>query len=287
MTNIDQFESVFKAADKPSFSHEHISIRSVLVVTDLDAEACEDFATDVRSFLKGLSGLEGEVIWSVIGRNDYSNVRRMLQIIEERKPQLICTYRNLHIPATQYPYSLGVYVDVLTQAISIPVLLLPHPTIGAPSKEFATGTNTVMAITDHLAGAHHLVSAAVTFTQPDGKLLLTHVENEQAFKRYIETIGKIPEIDTDQARKLLLEQLLKEPSDYIQSCREVLRSEGLPIDVQEIVTIGHLLADYKRLVTEHRVDLLVMNTKDEDQLAMHGLAYPLSVELRETPLLLL
>lgn len=30
-----------------------------------------------------------------------------------------------------------------------------------------------------------------------------------------------------------------------------------------------------------------MHTKDEDQSAMHGLAYPLAVELRETPLLML
>ena len=45
--------------------------------------------------------------------------------------------------------------------------------------------------------------------------------------------------------------------------------------------------DYKRLIDEHRVDLLVMNTKDEDQLAMHGLSYPLTVELRDTPLLLI
>jgi len=30
-----------------------------------------------------------------------------------------------------------------------------------------------------------------------------------------------------------------------------------------------------------------LNTKDEDQLAMHGLAYPLAVELRQIPLLML
>ena len=46
-------------------------------------------------------------------------------------------------------------------------------------------------------------------------------------------------------------------------------------------------SDYRRLIAERNVKLLVMNTKDEDQLAMHGLAYPLSVELRDTPLLLL
>ena len=30
-----------------------------------------------------------------------------------------------------------------------------------------------------------------------------------------------------------------------------------------------------------------MNTKDEDQLAMHGLAYSLAIELRAIPLLML
>jgi len=287
MTNIDQFESVFKAADKPPFSHELISVRSVLIVTDIDPEASEQFATGVRSFLKTFAASGEEIIWNIVGRNEYSDLGHMLELVAERKPDLICTYRNLHIPAVEYPHSLGVYVDVLTQATSIPVLLLPHPTIDARAAESLRGTKTVMAIADHLAGAHHLVSMAVTFTQRDGTLLLTHVEDEKSFDRYIQTIGKIPAIDTDQARELILEQLLKEPSDYIQSCRDVLHSEGLPIDVQEIVTIGHLLADYKRLVAEHSVDLLVMNTKDEDQLAMHGLAYPLSVELRETPLLLL
>ena len=59
------------------------------------------------------------------------------------------------------------------------------------------------------------------------------------------------------------------------------------VHVQEIVLMGHHLSTYRKLVEEHSVDLLVMNTKDEDQLAMHGMAYPLAVELREIPLLML
>ena len=51
--------------------------------------------------------------------------------------------------------------------------------------------------------------------------------------------------------------------------------------------LGHLLADYRELVVENEIDLLVMYTKDEEQLAMHGIAYPLAVELRSTPLLML
>ena len=51
--------------------------------------------------------------------------------------------------------------------------------------------------------------------------------------------------------------------------------------------MGHYLNDYRRLLDEHEIDLLVLNTKDDEQLAMHGLAYPLTVELRETPMMLL
>ncbi len=101
------------------------------------------------------------------------------------------------------------------------------------------------------------------------------------------TISRIPSIDTENARQRILEQLLKEPKDYIRSCREVLEAEGLPLAVEEIVTKGHHLREFEKLVEKHEVDLLVFNTKDEDQLAMHGLAYPLAVELRQIPLLLL
>ena len=51
--------------------------------------------------------------------------------------------------------------------------------------------------------------------------------------------------------------------------------------------LGCQLSDYRELVDENEIDLLVMYTKDEDQMAMHGVAYPLAVELRETPLLML
>ena len=50
--------------------------------------------------------------------------------------------------------------------------------------------------------------------------------------------------------------------------------------------IGYMPED-RRLIDEHKVDLLVMNSRDEDQLAMHGLAYPLAVELNHVPMLLL
>jgi hypothetical protein len=131
------------------------------------------------------------------------------------------------------------------------------------------------------------VSHAAYFTPSGGRLLLAHIEDERSLERYLEVISKIPEIDTESARGLLSARLLKEPADYIASCKEVLRQAGLPIELEKVVTFGHHVSDVERLVAEHEVDLLVLNTKDDDQQAMHGLAHPLAVQLRTTPLLML
>jgi hypothetical protein len=47
------------------------------------------------------------------------------------------------------------------------------------------------------------------------------------------------------------------------------------------------LEDYRNLIEEGHVDLLVMRAKEDDQMAMHGMAHPLAVELRSVPILLL
>ena len=51
--------------------------------------------------------------------------------------------------------------------------------------------------------------------------------------------------------------------------------------------MGNSLSDYREIVDSRQVDLVVMHTRDDDQQAMHGLAYPLTIELRETPMLLI
>ncbi len=284
MTKIDQFESVFKAADKTPFAPEAVNIQSVVVVTDTDQHGAEEYRQVVKGFLSVLE-VDGPVQWTVVTNDQYHAVHQLIELVDG--VDLICTYRNLRIPANEHPHSLGVYVDVMAQVANAPVMLLPHPDELSNRCELAINTREVMAITDHLTGDHHLVSYAAKLTMTDGTLFLTHVEDSAVFERYMATIAKVPSIDTETARHDLLEQLLKEPHDYITSCREVLKKANGHVKVEEIVTVGHRLADYKRMISEHEVDLLVMNTKDEEQMAMHGHAYPLTVELRETPLLLL
>ena len=301
MTRIDQFESVFKSADKPVFRYEPFSVGSPMVLTDLDDEAAESFAVLAGKYA-GAGGSREISAQRVIKGADFSTIEECLELIAVGKPDLICTYRGLHSDCWRWGQSLGSYVEVLTQTVSVPVLVFPHPAAAAADTRKAVGTlaedpgnigaadagcRHVMAMTDHLAGDSRLVNAALFFTPAQGTLHLTNLEDQQVFERYMEAIDKIPSIDSAAARDSVLAQILKEARDYIQSCRTVVEEQELDVEIQETVELGLHVADYKRLAAARDVDLLVMNTKDSGQLAMHGLAYELAVELNDIPLLLL
>lgn len=286
MTTLDQFESVFKAADKAVYHYAPVRIGSVLLVTDLAADDAAALERQARDFLSAIDGPETE--WSHLRGDDFDSVGKLLDLVAERSPDLIVAYRHLHSDAWNWPHSLGEYVDVLTQATDYPVLVLPHPDASHALPHSVTNTDRVMAMTDHLTGDERLVNCAVSFTAAGGICWLTHIESSQTFDRYMDMISKIAAIDTETAREEIQEQLLREPRDYIGSCRAVLeKTEGLDVRVEALVTIGRRLGEYRRLIEEHEVDLLVLYTRDEDQLAMHGLAYPLAVELRQIPLLMM
>jgi hypothetical protein len=167
------------------------------------------------------------------------------------------------------------------------VLVLPHPEAGRAAPHALDDTDQVLAITDHLTGDDRIVNTALAFTAAGGTCRLTHVESSPGFERVMAAIARIPAIDTETARETIEAQLLKEPSDYIASCRAAIREAGLTLTIAELVVMGRRIGEYRRLIEVHEVDLLVMHTKDEDQMAMHGMAYPLAVELRNIPLLLL
>ena len=284
MTKVDQFESVFRAAAKPVYEYRALEISVALVVTDLTGEAAETFARQIREFL-GVLGTD--VDWQIVAGDRFPDVAALLALVEDTQPDLLCTYRHLHSTAWKWPYGLGTFVDVLTQVTPAPVLVVPHPVAGGAMPHALTDTDVVMAITDHLTGDDRLVNYGVCFSMTGGTLHLTHVEDEAAFERFLETISKIPELDTETTAEAVRAQLMKEPGDYVESCRNVLAAAGVSLDVRSTVTMGHRLREYKRLIEHHEVDLLIMNTNDEDQDAMHGLARPLAVELRDIPLLML
>jgi hypothetical protein len=131
------------------------------------------------------------------------------------------------------------------------------------------------------------VNYGVRMCATGGTVWLCHVEDDATFERYLDCISRIPEIDTDQARELIERQLFKEAEDFIQTCIEELRTDGPKLAYHSQVTRGHHLKEYRTLINAHDINLVVANTKDEDQLAMHGIAYSLSVEMVDVAMLLL
>jgi len=284
---LDEAESRFKRASKTRFDYRPIELAKVTVVTDLAEAEGEALLADVKRFLNPVDRPELE--WQLIPGGAYESTKDLEAKIEaEPRPELLVAYRSLKEPEKDPLYSLGTYLDVLTQVAPVPVLVLPSQEGGAPLVATEAPLKEVMVVTDHLAGDHRLVNYGLAFLREGGKLYLTHIEDDHVFERYMAAIAKIDEIDTETARTRLREQLLKEPRDFIASVGPALAKAGVSsVSVESIVRLGHRVRDYAALVEEHQVDLLVFNTKDESQLAMHGIAYSLAVELNRVPLLLL
>jgi len=284
MTNLDQFESEFRSAARTPYVFSDIALRRVLLVTD-EAAAGTDLGSLIRPFLQGAG--HGDVELEAAPDDVWRDLGDLIEFVQQSTSDLVVTYRSLGSDAWRWPYTLGDAAEVLTQAVTPPVLLLPHPAECAEFDALLENSDSVMAITDHLTGDDRLVDYAAAMTQIGGRLVLSHVEDAAALERVLDAISKIPEIDTETARDEIGRKLLKGPREYIETIEQTLLAAGIQLRVHGHVEFGHRLRDHVKLVEEHRVDLLVLNTKDDDQLAMHGLAYPLAVQLRQTPLLML
>ena len=286
MLKVDEFESAFRSSIKETYQHQDIKIESVLLVTDLEAEATAKLLNQVKGFCQNLKQAQN-IAWNTAKHNDFKSAQDLLEIINHSTMDLIVTYRNLHSETWRYPYSLGQHLDVMLQKTKIPVLVIPHPKAGYGRDNALANCHSVVVITDHMVNDHHLVQYGLALLDKPGRLYLSHIEDQVNFDRVMEAISKIPNIDTDDARQKLSQQLLKEPAEYIQSVKFALDKLKRSVEVIPMVSFGHQMRDYLKHIDEKQVDLMVLNTKDGDQLAMHGLAYPLAVEVRRIPLLML
>ena len=139
---------------------------------------------------------------------------------------------------------MGEHLDVLIQESTPPAAILPHPDREGVHRALKN-TDSVMAINSHLVGEDALVNHAAGLTAVGGTSISPSVEDDAVFERYLDVISKIPEIDTDVARETIQEQLLREPSAYIDSCETALREAGVDLKVVKHVTHGHRLEEYQ------------------------------------------
>lgn len=285
MTQLDQFESVFRAADKAVFEYTPPLVRSIMLVSDLDDDASAALVTSLEQLLAVLAADGPD--WTVANDPALADPAALVEHVERAAPDLVITWRHLFGTGWRAPYGLGTSLEVLTQHTRPPVLVLPHPDGDQALPHTLRNSDRVLALTNHLVGDGSLVSWALRLTQPGGQCWLAHLEDSDAFERVMEEIGKIPEIDTDTARELLAARMLADARDFAERCAAEVAEQRLSVELHAEVGFGCQVADTVRLVEQHEIDLCVLHTKDADQLAMHGLAYPLAVQLRSIPLLML
>ena len=284
MSTIDQFESIFRAAARESYAPRPFPMREVMLIADLRfKEEMSILAEHVKRFL---GGVEPSPKISTIQPEQSITLDGLIELVEQMKPDLICTYRNLHTDHGKFPYTLGDHVEVLTQVTDIPILLLPHPSETQLMERLAPPQR-VLVMTDDFATHPNLIDAGIALIDQTGSLILCHIENDDHFERYMRYIARTPQLDTERTRTALKDEILKEAEEFIEQSRINIESFNPNISVYGEVQFGHLLKTYRALIDTHQISLMVMNTKDENQLAMQGLSYPLAVELRTTPLLML
>lgn len=281
--HIDEFESIFRRSEREIFQYVDIPIENITVISDHASDHAQQTIDMARKFVPRL---ESTANWRIISGDQFSTVAELLEVLDAQQTDLVMTHRHIHQTSRVPQHSLGVYLDVLTQTTSIPVFVLPG-SAAAPASVADRICDRVMVVADHISGDNRLINYGAKMCRTGGSLWLCHIEDDRVFQRYMDAISRIPEIDSDDARVLIENQLIRDAQEFIDGCSDVIQAEGPNINVKSFVGRGHHLTDYRKLIEDNDVDLLVVNTKDDDQLAMHGRAYSLSVELTNVSMLLL
>lgn len=284
MSSIGEFESLFKRALREKYEFTQIGIDKVLTITDMDPTRASVFGVQVENFLESCLGVKPKFVETMDG-SKFDNWSDLQKRLDQLNPDLIVSYRLLRVNDLRIETSLGVYIDTISQQTDFPVLVMPHPDLEDVDAAEVHSGNTVVA-TEHIYKDNELLDFAIAFTPAKGNLHLVHVEDEDTFNYYIRAIEKIPAIDTEAAREGLLEQLESAPRHYLESAKELIAEIRDDLSVNITTGIGHLINAYKELISETKADLLVFQTKDDTQMAMHSLGYSLAVEFNKIPVLL-
>ncbi|HHD56934.1 MAG TPA: hypothetical protein ENK89_04570, partial [Desulfobulbaceae bacterium] len=102
MANVDQFESIFRSSIKERLEYRKISIRSILLITDLEEKAAQTFQKSVQRFLSVLGNASERDCFLVYG-HEFATTEDLLELVAGYELDMICSYRNLHSNAWQFP----------------------------------------------------------------------------------------------------------------------------------------------------------------------------------------
>jgi hypothetical protein len=100
MTLVDQFESVFRSADRRRYRYDRPEIGKVVVVHDLeDVDAATRFLEATRRFLAEVD----DATFVVFGPDDYDDADGLRVAVEAEEPGLVVSYRNVKYGTWRFP----------------------------------------------------------------------------------------------------------------------------------------------------------------------------------------
>lgn len=277
MLKLDHFASIFRAADKETIAIREREIVKVLIVTDVGYEKSLEIWERWRAFFFQT------VTVRVLHGEESLDISTITEKLDEADCDLIVSYRCLHSENWRYPHAIGSYVEVITQLTSKPVLLMPH--IREDTKDYAPPESIVLLSND-LTKASDALAWACCFRGHRSRCTLVELENMVHFNRVLDVIAKIPQLDTDVAREKIMKQMHTDSADWVIRSQKILKNWKRPPSLARKQVVQNALAACSDIVQQVGAELIVLNTKAEDQLALHGLVYPFMVHFRHTPLLL-
>lgn len=287
---IDEFESQFKSAIKEPYEYKPVRIDSCAIVTDYTGGEAVRLGEAARRLIPELGSGDYQSVdnlqWHLISGDKFNSVKTLLGIIEQIRPDILIVQRNLKTDPDDLVCGLSNYLDALTQTCKTPVLLLPELSLEELEEQIVEPLE-VMVQTPHLVGDSSLINWGVRFALPNGRLYLVHIENMRVYKQYIDVIARIPEIDTAAATELIREKLLTLPTEFIEHAKQHLREKEPMLDVHGIAQLGHRIVDYRTLIEQHKIELVITYTQDEHLTAINTVAYSLAIAFRDVPILLL
>lgn len=282
---IDEFESVFRSADKVSFRFQPPPVRRALILSDRRDADAEDFDARIRRYVES-GDPDSPLEWEAWHGDVPDTRREFVERLTGYGADLVVTHRNVHDSIRDAHFGLGVYVHVLTQSTKVPVLVTPSP--DAASFEQATERlGDAVLFSDHIVGDDRLVNWAVNFVSNSGALVLANVEPEAVFRRYVRAISRIPGIETQEAEERIRAELLKEAAEYVAEARARLAQARPDLTTTELVRMGDSLDVLRDLLGRHERALVVMQGEDDRQIAMRGLAAAAAVEFADVSMLLI
>ncbi len=279
---LDNFTSQFKSAFKEGFNYSEVKVSNICLITSLGIEHSKRTQENVSSLLPEYSE---QYEWSILLDSQFASIQDMLKQIEICKPDLIVVERAIKTPEQDILYGLSPYIETITQVINTPILLLPANGLNLPSDK--SKDTKILVAAHHLIDSQGLINWGVFFAKPNGQIYLNHIEDRHTFKRYIEVIEKIPEIDSDIATKTIYDELLKLPTEFIETVRNELASKFPEIEILGLVKISHALSEIKHAMEGKEIDLLIVNSKDPSHLAMDAMSYECAIEFKNKHILML